>query len=260
MRTEGQWRVESARGYGEHPDEGSVDVWLCSCGAPDDALRGCLEALDMAEKTRAAAFRVESAWSAFVARRTMVRVVSARYLGVPRDSFTWETGPQGKPFVRSEAGGGDLEFSWSQAGTAVVIAVTQGIPVGVDACRESEGEDLDGLANVFCSEDELSMLERLRRPQRVRRLVWCWTAKEACLKAAGTGLRCDPRRVRTWGDDRPLETVEWKERDAEPSVRRMAVAYRSTAEGIALAVAAPMPLALTMQRLVWIGGDNDGIE
>ena len=71
-------------------------------------------------------------------------------------SVIWETGPLGKPFLRTEAGDDGLEFSWSQAGTAVVIAVAQGIPVGVDACQESDGESLDGLADVFCSEDEAS--------------------------------------------------------------------------------------------------------
>ncbi len=260
MRTEGQWSIESVRGLGEHPDDGCVDVWLCSCGAPDSVLRGYLETFSAVEKTRAASFRVDSAWSAFVARRAMVQMVSARYLGVRGDVFTWGTSPLGKPSLRTEAGDGGLEFSWSQAGPTVVIAVAQGIPVGVDACRESDGGSLDGLLDVFCFEDEASALERMSGPQRSRAFVQCWTAKEACLKAAGTGFRCDPRRLRTWGNSEPLERVEWKEGPDESSRRRMDVAYRTAVGGIALAAAAPEPLALTMHRLVWIGGEDHGLE
>jgi 4'-phosphopantetheinyl transferase len=186
----------------------------------------------------------------------MVRVVASRYLGGRFGDVQWGVGPLGKPFLWTETGHNDLEFSWSQAGAVVVIAVAWRMPVGVDACHESEGEDLDGLTDVFCSEDETAALERLLRPQRFRALVRCWTAKEACLKAAGTGLRCDPRRLRTWGGDEALETVEWNEGAAELSRRRMVVAHRSTAEGIGVAVAASVPLTLTMHRLVWNGGDS----
>jgi 4'-phosphopantetheinyl transferase len=260
MRTEGQWSIESAHGPGEYPEEGSVDVWLCSCGAPADVLRVHLETFDMAEKTRAASFRVESAWSAFVARRAMVRMVSARYLGLPRDSIAWETSPLGKPFLRSEAGEGGLEISWSQGGSAVVLAVARGIAVGVDACQETEGASLDGLVDVFCSEDEVSALASMSGLPRRQALVQCWTAKEACLKAAGTGLHCDPRRLRTWGNGRPLDTVAWTERTDVSSGWHMDVAHRRAAGGIALAVATPVPLELAMHGLVWTGGDRDGIE
>jgi hypothetical protein len=188
----------------------------------------------------------------------MVRVVASRYQGARSGDLVWETSPLGKPFLRTEAGHSGLEFSWSQVGATVVIVVARENSVGVDACQESEGEELDGLLDVFCSEDEASVLERMPRPQRVRALVQCWTAKEACLKAVGTGLRCDPRRLRTWGGDEPLETVEWNEGAADSPRRHMAVAHQSTAGGIALAVAASVPLGLTMHRLTWNGGDDHG--
>jgi phosphopantetheinyl transferase len=223
-------------------------------------LRGYLETFDVAEKTRAASFRVESAWSAFVARRAMVRVVASRYLRLPIDSFAWETSPLGKPFLRRETGGGGLEFSWSQAGASVVIAVAQGTPVGVDACQESEGASLDGLVDVFCSEDEVCVMASMSGLPRRQALVQCWTAKEACLKAVGTGLRCDPRRLRTWGDSEPLAEVEWNEGAATTPAWHMDVAHRRAAGGIALAVAAPVPLELATHGLVWTGGDSDGIE
>ena len=257
MQTEGQWSVDSTRLRGEYPGDGCIDVWLCSCGAPRDILPGFLETFDELEKARAASFCTDSAWSAFVARRAIVRAVSSRYLGVPSDAFTWETGPLGKPFLRTGTGQDGLEFSWSQTGAAVVVGVARGIPVGVDACQESDGESLDGLADVFCSQDEASALARTTWPQRSRALAQCWAAKEACLKASGTGLRCDPRHLRTWGSGEPLETVEWKD---GASGRHMAVAYRAEAGGIVLSAAAPVPLALTMHRLVWNGRGDHGLK
>lgn len=260
MHTEGPWRVDSARGLGEYPEDGCIDVWMCTCSAPIRVLRGYLETFDEMEKTRAASFRAESAWSTFVARRAMVRAISSRYLGVPCDSFTWETGPLGKPFLRTEAGDGRLEFSWSQAGTMVAVAVARGIPVGVDACLDSDAKSLDGLARVFCSEDEVSALERLPEAERTRAFMQCWIGKEACLKAAGTGLRCDPRRLRIWGNAEYLDRVEWNDGVDASSKWQMAIAYRAATQGTTLAVAAPVPLALTKHRLVWNGGDNHGFE
>jgi 4'-phosphopantetheinyl transferase len=260
MQTEGQWSVESTRQLGEYPGDGCIDVWLCSFGATHDVLQEYLESFDVPEKARAASFRTESAWSTFVARRAMVRAVSSRYLGVPSDAFVWETGSLGKPLLRTEAGQDGLEFSWSQAGTAVVVGVALGIGIGVDACRESDGERLDGLEDIFCSQDEASALTCMPWPERSRALVQCWTAKEACLKAAGTGLLCDPRRLRTWGSGEPLERVEWKEGPDGPTEQHMTVAYRTEAGGITLAVAAPVALALTVHRLIWKEGDDDGLE
>ena len=113
-------------------------AWMSGCvpyGCRDKTLRANPDTLDGLEKARAAAFREERAGSAFVERRVMVRVVVSRYLNVRSDDVVWETGPAGKPFLRTEAGNDDLEFSWSQARATVVIAVTRGIAVGVDACR-----------------------------------------------------------------------------------------------------------------------------
>jgi phosphopantetheinyl transferase len=90
--------------------------------------------------------------------------------------------------------------------------------------------------------------------------VWCWTAKEACLKSVGTGLRCDPRRLRTWGNDEPLDRVKWNDGVDASSGWHMAVTYRLATQGIALAVAAPVPIALTMHRLEWNGGNDYGLE
>jgi 4'-phosphopantetheinyl transferase len=258
VRIEGQWSIESTRGPGEYPDEGCIDVWLCSYGAPDDVLWGHLDTLDRLEKARSAAFRGVRARSAFVARRSIVRIVASRYLGVHSGDLAWKTGPTGKPFLWTEAGQSGLEFSWSQASAAVVIAVTLGIPVGVDACQESDGESLDGLVDVFCSEDEASALARLSTPQRIRALVRCWTAKEACLKAVGTGLRCDPRRLRTWGESESLETVEWDEEAVDSPRCHMTVVHRSVAGGTALAVGTPIPLRPMIHGLTWNGGDEHG--
>jgi phosphopantetheinyl transferase len=142
----------------------------------------------------------------------------------------------------------------------VVIAVALGIPLGIDACQESDGKSLDGLVDVFCSEDESSALASMSGLPRRQALVQCWTAKEACLKAAGTGLQCDPRRLRTWGNGKPLDTVTWTEQTEASSGWHMDVAHRAVVGGIALAVAAPVPLELAMHRLVWIGGNDHGLE
>jgi 4'-phosphopantetheinyl transferase len=257
MLSDTRWSMTTKKARGEWPEGRTVDVWVCSCDAPDDILHTYLQSLDQEEKARAASFRVSRAWSEFVARRAVVRVVASRYVG-DRSGVWWGTGPLGKPFLMTEAALGHLEFSWSQAGRAVVVAVAAGLPVGVDACVESEAGSLDGAIGTFCAEDEALVLERLAKPRSAQALAQCWTAKEACLKAVGTGLYCDPRRLRTWGDNGPLGTVEWHDGpDGKPG-HRMYVAHRSVSDGIGVAVAAPVPPDLAMQYLEWNGGGHHG--
>lgn len=95
--------------------------------------------------------------------------------------------------------GVDVGFSVSHSRDWVIVAVSSSEPLGVDLeCLDplAEGDDL--------AEQVLTVAERRHYdglPLADRRdwLYRAWTRKEAALKAAGHGLRIDPRQVEVGG-------------------------------------------------------------
>lgn len=109
----------------------------------------------------------------------------------------------GRPRVRT--GAGALRSSVTHAGAFVGVALTwdtdpvsdgidDGDGVGIDVSAPGERESTDALAAEILTPSERSALpgDAARRSDEIARR---WVAKEATLKAAGVGLRIDPRAV-----------------------------------------------------------------
>ena len=101
--------------------------------------------------------------------------------------------------VRRGAHGGPVAdppvaVSLSHGGGWIAVATHLRGRVGVDV--EAARQVAPELARRCCSTAELAWLERAADAQtRDARFLWLWTAKEAYLKAIGTGLGVDPRSV-----------------------------------------------------------------
>ncbi len=153
----------------EQPVLDGVHVWRIR--------RGDLELLSESEQERATAFRSDEARAAFVAGRSGVRAIGARYTGIPPAGLDLQVGAAGKPFF-ANAG---LAFNVSHSGDAVVAAFS-GEPVGVDIERSGRRGDFLAIANRFFPPDEV---EGISGEEDFLRL---WTAKEAMLKLTGVGI------------------------------------------------------------------------
>ena len=82
--------------------------------------------------------------------------------------------------------------SLSRAGGLVAVAATSLGPVGIDI-ESLERVAVAGFDDVAFSVGERESVRSSADPMLRRALLW--TAKEAVLKARGTGLRVDPREV-----------------------------------------------------------------
>jgi len=119
--------------------------------------------------------------------------------------------------VRRGAHGGPVAdppvaLSLSHGGGWVAVAVNVHGRVGVDV--EAERPVAPALARRCCSTAELTWLERADDAQtRDERFLRLWTAKEAYLKAIGTGLGVDPRSVSVdWATSGPRLSGPEKDR------------------------------------------------
>lgn len=146
-------------------------------------------------------------------------------------------GPNGKPALAPPFE--CLEFNLSHSDEFAVVIVSDAGPVGIDLEPWSRAPSLIGCEEVFCHPLEIQELPT-DHELRATRLLELWTAKEAILKALGTGLSYPPQQVRISNDralaDTPLDGISNLRllipNHPEITGHRVAVAIPHTIDGI----------------------------
>ncbi|MER5890174.1 4'-phosphopantetheinyl transferase superfamily protein [Streptomyces sp. NPDC001941] len=188
---------------------GECHVWSADATALVPAL---LPLLDARERERYENFLRPEPQRLYLTAHALVRhVVAAQLDADPRDlAFVpyckhCSDHAHGKPALP----GTPLEFSLSHSGDRVLVAVTLGVPVGVDVEQTATFPDLPLMA---LSEPERKVLDALDEQARRRAFSTYWSRKEAVLKATGDGLMVDPSRLTVSAPDAPAELLEWQGR------------------------------------------------
>lgn len=151
-----------------------------------------LALLDSKEHVRAERFTVEHPRRVFITARAALRRVLGRHLGCDPASLTFKLGPHGKPELDPPS---PLKFNLSHSGNTIAIALTEGLELGVDVEELHRDTPTQRLARRFFSEREAHAVEVAENDERNRVFFHCWTAKEAVLKATGSGLTVPVREV-----------------------------------------------------------------
>jgi phosphopantetheinyl transferase len=124
--------------------------------------------------------------------------VLAAYLGCPAEELSQVVGKNGRPSLAGERAG-RLSFSTSHSGGLSLLAVGPAdrdlIGVDLELCQARAG--WERLTRRVLTPAELAEAETLAERERVERWILSWAAKEAYLKAIGTGLQEPPRGVVT---------------------------------------------------------------
>jgi 4'-phosphopantetheinyl transferase len=127
-------------------------------------------------------------WRVSPAMQHPIEKVAAQYLQAPvRVTRT----PAGKPELEES----DLGVSLAHSGEVVLVAIAQAREVGVDVEVLRSDAARWSLVSHALTERERQRLDVLDAPTRAESFLRVWTRKEAILKAAGTGLGIDPRRL-----------------------------------------------------------------
>ncbi|ASU86281.1 4-phosphopantetheinyl transferase [Nocardiopsis gilva YIM 90087] len=233
----------------------TCEVWWAD---PAQAHAGLLDLLDDQERARHARFRLAADRDRFVVAHALARLVCAQRAGcAPEDvRFTLHcrncelrreprTDPHGKPRPAGPALG--LEISISHSGDRVVLAVADGIELGVDVEAVAEGRDIDGLASYTLTGDELAVWRALPAAQRTPGFFRYWARKEALLKATGDGLSGGLGTVGVTGPDDAARLVAWDAPDAPTDVW-LTDLDAGTDYRAALAALAPGPIGVTTRE------------
>ncbi len=88
-----------------------------------------------------------------------------------------------------------VRFSLSRSGRYGLVGVSRELEVGVDVELIHPVPDAEGLAKDHFTDVERVEWQRAGPEHRDRRFLECWTRKEACAKALGTGLLIQPALI-----------------------------------------------------------------
>jgi 4'-phosphopantetheinyl transferase len=152
------------------------------------------QVLSPEEKEKADRFVRSFDQTRFRAAHVSVREILGRYLDVLPAGIAFATNPVGKPYLRGSSGQ-QITFNLSHSEHHGLLALAQGREVGVDVEVERQLSDLYDLARQIMSSSEFQKFELLDSDLADATFFGLWTRKEAILKAVGTGLSIDPRRI-----------------------------------------------------------------
>jgi 4'-phosphopantetheinyl transferase len=167
------------------PLPADVELHLLDLKRSEARLKEACPLLSAAERARATRIIVAAARMRFVATRAALRVLLGERLAIDPVTVSFAYGAHGKPRLACKQ---TLTFNVSHSGKLALIALAGGAAVGVDIQRIEAQRDWRGLLRAVCGPDE--HLRLLAEADRHGPSVFFerWVAKEALLKATGTGL------------------------------------------------------------------------
>lgn len=155
--------------------------------------RVALASLSNEEKLRAGRFHFPKDSIHWMACRAELRKILAEVLGLSPLEVPLVVSENGKPLLAAPFQ--HLHFNLSHCDDLAVVAWSVDGPVGVDLEPFRRAPELLECVPTFCHPVEISALP-VSGAARADRLLKIWTAKEAVLKALGTGLFTAPETLR----------------------------------------------------------------
>ena len=169
----------------------SCDIWEIALDVGDEAVANCLDILSEAEAVRADRLARHADRRTFVLCRAALRWLLADTLGCAPQAVAIATGTGGKPRIT----GSPISFSVSHDADTALVAMTNGIRIGIDLERIDRFEDVDIADLVLCA-DERARYDAMPSADRAAILCRAWVMKEAFLKALGVGLSASMAKLR----------------------------------------------------------------
>lgn len=170
---------------------GEIHIWRASQTVEPAILSRLHALLDAEEKARAERFVFQRDRDRFIVARGILRELLAAYIGCAPEQIGFEYGPQGKPSLRAGESEtlGHMHFnaSHSHGLAAFAFALDRELGIDVELIRSDFGGE--EIAQRFFSRDEVAELMSLPPKARAEAFFFCWTRKEAYIKARGQGLQ-----------------------------------------------------------------------
>ena len=175
----------------------SVALWYVETGLPQDRLAACESVLSEEERSRANSFHFEKDRRQYLVARGSLRYLLGSLLGIEAGAIAFAYGRFGKPLLKLEEGAGEAyQFNLAHSGSHILIGVSPNLEIGVDLEALSPGQvRMAPLIRNICTVNEAAWVKDLEVQAKELALSRLWTAKEAILKAIGSGFQIPPDQV-----------------------------------------------------------------
>ena len=158
----------------------------------DAELARMLQVLDEVERRRAESFRFTRDMTGYVVAHFALRCALADSLGCNANDIRFSTSPHGKPSLHP-VHHSDLRFSLSHSGDVSLIALANGIELGVDIERIGLPDEAGAIAQQYFGENAAQQLAALAPVDCARAFSTLWVRFEALTKAKGIGVTSGAR-------------------------------------------------------------------
>lgn len=168
-------------------DKDRVHVWRARLDLTDPEIARLATLLSPDEVARANRFRFARHRRRFIVARGILRKLLGNYLNIEPRDLQFEYGDRGKPLLKVnqiEL----LQFNLSHSHEYALYGFTYHHLIGVDLEYLREMPDLLKIARRFFSNREYELLAKASEEVKLKLFFQLWTAKEAYLKAVGTGI------------------------------------------------------------------------
>lgn len=155
------------------------------------------------ELERAVRFRFQNDAKRYLVAHVALRQILGQHLKLGPHQIPLETTELGKPFIA----GYPVHFNMSHSGDWALIGLNTRQIIGVDIEVYQAVPEIDRLAKHNYTASEYSALQATKSP--LDAFFTCWTRKEACLKAIGSGFSIEPQTFEA-GITLAAETVHIK--------------------------------------------------
>jgi 4'-phosphopantetheinyl transferase len=165
-----------------------IAVWVIDLASQEDRNAHYYRLLSRDEVERAHRFHFERDRMHYTVARAAMRQILGRYTGQAPQEVVFAYGPKGKPELFTEGKECHIKFNLSHSAELAVLAVSQGMTVGVDIESIDPSFATQEIAERFFSVAEVNTLRALPASEKAEAFFSCWTRKEAYIKALGEGL------------------------------------------------------------------------
>jgi len=179
----GQWASPPSR---PALDAHEIHVWRVALDQPDWLVEQLRQWLASDEQARASRFYFDHDRTRYIVGRGALRSILSGYLGTEPNQLQFEYGLHGKPALTASCG--QIHFNTSHSKGLGLCAVTRQCELGVDLELVRLVIDAEQIAQRFFSAQENAVFQSLPVEQRQAAFSYCWTRKEAFIKAIGEGL------------------------------------------------------------------------
>jgi 4'-phosphopantetheinyl transferase len=167
--------------------EAETHIWQAKLDLSTAKITQLTEVLAEDERMKASRFRFKEHQQRYIAARGILRKVLGFYLKISGDAIEFEYSSHGKPKI-SNLNAINLQFNVSHSQDLALYGITRDRRIGVDLEYLRDLDDADKIARRFFSPTESALVASLQGQEQRQVFFQFWTAKEAYLKAIGSGL------------------------------------------------------------------------